>query len=170
VLLSCQLQALPLRYGGGIVVCIRPCSCENRPVSKVVLRRERKGFGGCTRPMIHPIRLRPVVVERLLCDRTDNKATLDVGLQVQIDVTSNFSGSASIESIIGEIKAAMTWETASVYKSGCRTELFSYHENETEENFFSIATASSTIAIFWRIPTSCHMSPSCVPLASSMRM
>jgi hypothetical protein len=156
-----------LRYGNEIVFCIMPCQCENQSVSN---RRERRGFGRCTRPTIHPIRQGSVFVERLLCDRANNKATLDVGLQVQIDVTSNFSGSTSIKSISGEIQAVMTWETVSVYKSACSTELFSYHENETEENFLSIATASSTIAIFWRIPISCHMSPSCVPLASSMRI
>jgi hypothetical protein len=77
---------------------------------EIVLRRERRGFGGCTGPTIHSIQLRPVVVERLFCDWANNKATLDVGLQIQIDVTSNLSGSAAAEGISGKIQAAMIWK------------------------------------------------------------
>jgi hypothetical protein len=51
-----------------------------------------------------------VVVERHFCDRANNKATLDVGLQTRIDVASNFVGSTALEGISGKIQAAMTWK------------------------------------------------------------
>merc|ERR1712137_870235 len=97
--------------------CTRPacpllprCTCMTLvPIShRVTKTRELAACYTRSFPTIHPIRQRSVFVERLLCDRANNKATLDVGLQAQIDVTSNSSGSTSIKSISGEIQAAMT--------------------------------------------------------------
>jgi hypothetical protein len=45
-----------------------------------------------------------------LSERPKKTATLDVGLQTRIDVTSNFGGSTAVEGIVGEIQAAMIWK------------------------------------------------------------
>ena len=79
------------------------------------------GVARRTRPTIHLVRVQSAFVEGLFGDRTDNKATLGVGLRIQPNVTGDFGGSASVESIGGEIKAAMTWEKVSAGGSRCRT-------------------------------------------------